>query len=921
MPTRPRRTGRDRRATSSILLLAVLVLDSLTPAPAPAQIFAEPLVPENIRTRRLGGPDSIAGLGDWVMGNGTLCAAISDPDHESVLSPRGGVLVDLGHCGRDDDHWGVLQPMLNLSRQNVLPVDGIRAETTATEARIVTHGHLDGARFETVYRLDLNEPRRLAIRTVLTRETEGDNSLFLFGDVALHGNRQLTPFTLSSDHPELSLGFAHPAVDVGSSLAMARAMVLADLHVLVAGEESEPGIAYGWRLVSAQWVRGVGESVRLPHLAMNGEHFSLLGVFTRPPWIGGDRNPGLIELAQTMFMDLTRGDAIVYEREIVVGDRSDVASVTSQIWSDGPLVRGLLDDASARIHVSRGDGVPLTALRPQPDGRFELRLPPGAAGRHALEIRTPDGRSLRREFEVSAGEIDLGRLAVGPPARVLLPEVGPVRLVFLGVPPTPDPSLGDDLFDFRVGRERPVSSTLANHVSLAGAPGDRRALTLAPGRYRVLASRGPEYEVSETRIELKAGSVTALEIDLPARAVFHPGWVSADLHVHSEWSDDSSLPLRARIAAFAAQGADLVVATEHDRIIDYAPVIRDLGLSSSIASLIGSELTSTVQGEVAPYTFGHANAFPLAFEPDQYRGGSPDAEDRRLRSVAADLRRREPLPILQVNHPREAGLDSGYGSFFTHLSVVGRPHDPTLTLEQEPNRALIERDPISVLRDLDFDAVELLNGPSMTRYRLTRADWLSFLLQGEFRTATANSDSHTRHDVVALPRNYVAYAGPVGNQLDADSFVAAVRAGRLYGSTGPLLDVRLDGIGPGQRFTGSRGRLQIGVRGASWIPVSEARVYVDGALRERIAITRGETRELALEFAADAFVTVEVEGRAEKGSIFAALAPGFTPFAFSNPVFVDADGDGRWRAPGLPLELPATLSDPLASDGLRDASP
>ena len=30
------------------------------------------------------------------------------------------------------------------------------------------------------------------------------------------------------------------------------------------------------------------------------------------------------------------------------------------------------------------------------------------------------------------------------------------------------------------------------------------------------------------------------------------------------------------------------------------------------------------------------------------------------------------------------------------------------------------------------------------------------------------------------------------------------------------------------------------------------------------------------------------------------MAPGFVPVAFSNPVWVDVDGDGRFAPPGLP---------------------
>jgi hypothetical protein len=49
-------------------------------------------------------------------------------------------------------------------------------------------------------------------------------------------------------------------------------------------------------------------------------------------------------------------------------------------------------------------------------------------------------------------------------------------------------------------------------------------------------------------------------------------------------------------------------------------------------------------------------------------------------------------------------------------------------------------------------------------------------------------------------------------------------------------------------------------------------------------------------------VVVEVEGAPD--ATWSALAPHFVPFAVANPIFVDADGDGRFRAPGLPAAPP-----------------
>jgi hypothetical protein len=55
--------------------------------------------------------------------------------------------------------------------------------------------------------------------------------------------------------------------------------------------------------------------------------------------------------------------------------------------------------------------------------------------------------------------------------------------------------------------------------------------------------------------------------------------------------------------------------------------------------------------------------------------------------------------------------------------------------------------------------------------------------------------------------------------------------------------------------------------------------------------------ELPLEFAADGYVTIEAEGGAQ--DIYEAIYPGFFPYVYSNPIYVDADGDGAWSPPGL----------------------
>ncbi len=881
-------------------MLLLLAIGASADADGPAALFATRLTHENVGALRVGGPDAVAGVGDWTLGNGVICAAIADPAHEMGVSTRGGVLVDLGHCGRDDDEFVVLHPLLNLSRNLAVVVDEIEAEVDASEARIVTRARQQGLEIVTTYFVDHARPDRLGIRTEITRTGDGE-AVFLFGDVMLHGNRQLSAFTASLDEPELSLGFEHPDVDMNDFMRTARALVRADLQVLVSAPASELGITYGWRAVRAELVGRDGERRPIRTMGLNGRHFTMLAHLARPPWIGDQPGePGLIELAQSAFMDVREGETLVSEREIVVSPHADVASITSRIWADGPRVHGRVDSPEARIHVRDASGRPVTFVAPEADGRFSFRLPEGMRGPFELTFRVPDGRRLRRTVAAAPEGVDLGSLAFQPPAIVELPRMGPVRLVFEGIAPTLDPVFGDDGMDFALGFQRLPSPQSRNDIPLGGVVDDPEHVVLPSGRYRVYATRGPEYAVTEAEIVVRPGEPAALEIDTPQRMISLPGWVSADLHVHTAASDDTSTRPEDQLRAFAASGAQVLVGTDHDRAFDLGPTLRRLGLDQRVTTIVGSELTGTATSEVAPFTIGHANVFPLVPDPTAFREGIPDHEGRRIRDVIASVHALDGPPLFQLNHPREGGVDGGNGAYLAHLGHVGAGHRPDLPLDDPANVSLIEPDATTGVRDLDFDAIELMNGTDFEAYARTRADWVAWHLQGEARTGTANSDTHHLGSTAAIPRTYVAYDGDLGADFDEAAFVASLREGRAFGTTGPLLDVRLDGAGPGEMVTMRDGVLSVSVHAAPWVPVDSAFIYVNGDRAHRARLVPGRPIRQRLRFERDAFVFVEVIGRASDSGVYRSVLPGFTPFAFSNVIRIDADGDGQWTPPGLP---------------------
>ena len=80
-----------------ITIIAALVTSVLSAYTAADESVAVRLSEDNLGQYRIGGSDAIAGVDDWVLSNGILCAAVSDKDHDTGLTGQGGVLIDIGN--------------------------------------------------------------------------------------------------------------------------------------------------------------------------------------------------------------------------------------------------------------------------------------------------------------------------------------------------------------------------------------------------------------------------------------------------------------------------------------------------------------------------------------------------------------------------------------------------------------------------------------------------------------------------------------------------------------------------------------------------------------------------------------------------------------------------------------------------------
>ncbi len=871
--------------------LCCVVLALATVVQAGEPLLATQLSPENINKLGFGGPDAIAGINDWMLSNGTLCAVISDGEHETGLSLWGGSLVDIGHCQKNNDQWAFSHLLPNLDKALILKPISITANSNASEAQLRVVAQGNGLRVRSIYRVNLARPEQLLIQHELQCLADCP-AISMLGVLTLHPHRALTPYTLSTTSPDYAAGFNHLAFDRFDTRSQLRAMLPNDISILLGAPQLDADISYGVQLFDAYLITRRGEKRRLPIFSITHPDYTMQGILSRPPWLAGAGKLGWWEMLQSLLMRLDEGETLQLSQRILIADDSSVASVTNQFYQ-GPVLRGRVASQQARVVIKTLEGQALTAIKPGADGRFSAIIPSTTDG-VSLELLTPWQSPPPLMVDMREGDVDLGSLAVDGETFVRVTVDKPARVVFKGIN-TEDPKFYDPLMGFTVGGEAYASAQTVNYISLAGNKLRSGWLPIKPGRYQVLASRGIEYGVTTQQLTIKAGMQLALQVQSPAREIKTPAYVAADFHVHSGLSFDSSLAVAERLRSFSAQGGEVLVATEHNRLVDISADLLNEGLEQSMHIVPGVELTGMARSAQVPFTHGHQNVFPLKQQPGQFSGGLPKHEGRRLRTLIETVRRRDSGAIFQLNHPRDFNAPDPDLAYFENL-LTGQAYDSSLPLDDEVNRSLIEPDPASGLRDLDVELIEVANGNNYAMYQAVRNDWFSLLSQGEKIFGSANSDSHGSVSLVAIPVNYVALAGS-GEDYRQEDFLRSVSAGNFFGTTGPILRLRARAgdkvVSFGGELAGGDVSLEVTVMAASWVPVSTLKLYINGELEDSWPVTRGKTLTLPVKLVHDSYLVLEVTGK--PGEIYRKLAPGFKPFAFSNPVFVDADNDGHWH--------------------------
>lgn len=393
---------------------------------------------------------------------------------------------------------------------------------------------------------------------------------------------------------------------------------------------------------------------------------------------------------------------------------------------------------------------------------------------------------------------------------------------------------------------------------------------LEPGDYVVTVHRGVQYEVVTASISVTTGEVASVNAALE-RAFAVEGVVTLDPHSHASPSADGGISMEERLLVTAATGTDVHFGTDHDHVADYNPVLRAMGLSPWLKSVVADE--------VSPVPRGHFNAYP-ARQDGRPNGGAPRWWWGVESTSALFAWIRETVGsdgIIQANHPTGASGMFDLADYNPAGGTVG-----------EPNKW-----------SSDFDAMELVNSGQYEDYFTFYLDLVS---RGQLVTPVGVTDSHShRGGDPGLNLTWL-YTGGTLHDFDDDVLKSAMAARATVAAHGPFIDARVAGDwAPGREVAPST--LAVRVLAPSWIPVDEVRLYENDALAatlpcEGTAPTwcRG-TFELSPQ--ADAAYVVVAAATTRP---IVAVWPGSYAWAATSAVLVDVDGDG-WSAPKPPLVM------------------
>ena len=910
---RPRRRPRPRRESRlswTALLVVSFILASLTGCGDNSAFRDEArAVRISTESERIGGPDAVGWVGDFLISNSEIRVVIRDVGTSWGPGYYGGSIIDADRVrkGRETaqamglDQFAESFPTINLLVPHLQDELAASVEITSDGSKgkpaVVT------MKGEAVPFFSLFEAEQLVSANHYTFKTDyilypGKKYLVLSTEVEINDpppGADTLPLPDETDPIKIFVNLLSGNEILGDIFLAGSSL---DLFAPVFGFDEEGHLKDMFERgessfitpIMADFVAGTGDRVSYGICTKEGKlSIPLLSgtVSAMVGWVNRSDHPGTVS----------------FQRYFILGD-GDVGSVVDTVHEIrgtpvGKLKGNVLVDHTLEpaTHVSvlvfpdprtsREQPVPplselgppinqfLTDVGEDPvlDGSFAGTLPEG----HYLLLAHTHDRADRPPTPVAirTGKTTAQDLLLGQPGRVIFEvrdfenRLVPAKLTFWGIDPdtgeaahVPEPQYGDGFLPEK------ISKIAYTHTG-------EGEVSLEPGLYRYAVSRGFEYSIDEGRIEVTWRSPARLYAHI-AHQVDTRGWVSADLHIHSQFSSDSGISLEDRVITFAAEGLEIVNATDHDYNANYWPVMLDLGLEDLFHPIVSDELTT--------FEFGHFIGFPLRWEPWKPQNGAPDWIGRTATEIFDLLRRQGSLgpenTIVHVTHPRDSingyysqfGLDretlevSSNGAFMALFNPLVKARNFDVNFESlevlNAKRLELIRTPTSsegeafmickgdpevcppiyeAMKRTQAEQAAILDGsvPLSPDYPNILDDWFAYLNTGMRYTATAGSDSHSKvKNEAGCCRNYIRFSTDEPRGITDREVVERVRAHEVVVTYGPFVEFTADGRPIGSTLSAPDGEVELHIRIQSpdWVDLDRVELYANGVLIEEFPI-------------------------------------------------------------------------------------
>ncbi|HCZ33093.1 MAG TPA: hypothetical protein DHV93_06345 [Holophagaceae bacterium] len=513
--------------------------------------------------------------------------------------------------------------------------------------------------------------------------------------------------------------------------------------------------------------------------------------------------------------------------------------------------------------------------------------------------------------------------------------LNPLRITLSALGGAPDPSMQRkrhlaSYYDQILKGKAVLGANLAAYQYTAGnqifgtafsSPSGMATAFFPAGDYLAYGTRGPLSYLDALPVKSFAGQQDVAHSFVVATSPLPAGWTSFDVPGPTQATTGGLNPGE-MLSSALAEGVQVVARTEED-VLNDPTALRDefraeidlVGLTDAQRAPIGQD-PFVVGARSSALSDGFTTALFTPAPTGDRNGGARPSKGWTL----ADFITQAEGVYTIAHRPR------GPQGLFTV-----RGFDPSVALGTGANAWWTQPGPMSLgKRQGDFDALELIRAegcdpadPSawFAEFKAVRTDWFALLSQqtpAAFTKGLGLSSSRFSFDTpVGLARTYLKIGTATLSQTALDPLLSALRSGAAVASTGPLLDVTVQGAGPGGLVAGPTATVTITISlyAPDWVPVDEVRVVVNGVpqvvpmssftasatdFRLRTATLSGITMPPGKDawIVVEAGVPLATTGAYQAGTPWNKIMKGIYPIAVTNPVFVDVDGGG-YTPPGL----------------------